>query len=114
MIKDAERIKYYLLLWTNWQRSNKSEINTMLGYPSQCLLLVGGGSSSFEDMADDAESRAASIVDSIINDMPTNERIAIHHFNLAAVWRSNRINLEDCYANALELLEAGLNKKGLA
>lgn len=114
MLKNESRVKYYLEIWEEWQRNDQAEINQMMGYPSQCLVMVANGSNTFEEMADDAETRAAKIVDSIIDDeslMTFNEKLAIHHFHLAAVWSSKRVSLEECYQSGLESLEIGLNKK---
>lgn len=117
MVKDEARVRYYLQLWQEWQLNDSTEIGR-LGYPSKCLMLVSNGAASFEDMADSAESRAAQIVDTIIEDMEARFRLAIHHFHLAAVWGTKRANgkaeMMNAYGEALIQLETGLNRKGLA
>lgn len=114
---ENQRVKYYLELWSEWHKDDHAEIKQLTGNKSQCMSFIQPGAHTFEDMAETAESRAAVIVDSIIEDiqlMPSHQKLAIHHFHLAAVWKPARYDIEDCYQDALESLERGLNLKGLA
>ena len=113
---ESQRVRYYLELWAEWHKDDHGEIKQLTGNKSQCMSFIQPGSHTFEDMADTAESRAAVIVDSIIEDvqlMPLHHKLAIHHFHLSAVWRPKRYDIEQCYQDAMESLERGLNIKGL-
>jgi len=105
-----DKVKDALSVWADWMRDD----NTKLGFPSQSIGISSGGSvSSWEDLELSLDIGIARAVDAILEGVSNSQRLAVHHFHLAAVWRSNRTNIEDDYANALMVIEFGLRRRGL-
>lgn len=104
------KVKEALTAWAEWQRSD----NLRLGYPSKSLMLSsGGGSSTFEDMIDTLDNSIAQAVEAILEGLSISQRMAVHHYHLNAVYRSNRSNIEDDYSTALMVIEFQLRRRGL-
>jgi hypothetical protein len=84
-----------------------------LGYPKRSLAIIGAGKRYVEDWYESIDQTAAEAVDAIISGLDPHLQAAIGHFNLAAVWRFQRLNVEDVYYEALGILERELPKRGL-
>lgn len=109
-LKNEGRIKYYLEVWKNWMLRDEHQ----LGYPKKSIYCTANSMASFEDMADQIDYSDALAMDAIISGLPMSQQIAVNHFTLAAVWKSNREILEEVYADALKAIERGLNLRGMA
>ncbi len=105
--RQLDRAAYYLAIWREWMKSGAHD----LGYPDRSAILAGAGP-NFDDCCDTEDHKAALAVDAIIEGMEPYQQLAIHHFNLSAVWRFRRIRAENAYAEALEILDAGLRARG--
>jgi len=71
-------------------------------------------SPDFDQMCDSMEVRCAEVVDALVHDLPIDERIAVHHVHLGAVWRLNRQRMEDVYERARQGLSDGLYRRGIS
>lgn len=110
IITDNERkVKDALEIWANWmQRPNKG-----LGY-GRCMGFDGvSNTSGWDDFEHKVDKNMAINVQAIYEGLRQPQQIAIDHFHLSAVWRSNRGSLEDDYATALVAMEIGLRRRGM-
>ena len=107
-----QRVKDALDIWAEWMQQD----DTKLGYPSKSSVIVSGGNSwgNFcEDHEYEVEATMARAVDAILDCMPLNQKDAVFHFHIAAVFTPRRTVIEDDYSDALLSLEVGLRKRGL-
>lgn len=94
--------------WANWMKGYSPN----LGYPSHSMMLSSGGNSStFEDMCDAADAQRNHAVDSCVDDLPPNQKAAIYHRYLAAVFRLR--DYEGSLVSAHEALDVSLRGKGM-
>lgn len=111
-IADSEqKVKDALQVWVDWMRRDRSE--SELGFGRCVGFDGGGGTSSWDDFARKVDNNMAINVQAIYDGLTFNQRIAVDHFNLGAVWKSNRFNIEDEYATALIAIEIGLRRRML-
>lgn len=103
------RVKEALDVWSHWIRRDDAN----LGYPDHSAGFTYGNLNSFEDMTYELDNTVANAVDAIIDGLSLSQKLAVYHFHLSAVWRSNRTRIEDDYADALMIIELGLRKRGL-
>jgi hypothetical protein len=108
IVDNSRKVKEALDVWAEWMQRNTEK----LGYPSKSIL-CSNGSTTFEDMIDVLEDSISEAIDAILDGCTISQRLAVHHFHLAAVWHSNRTTIEDDYADALIKIEIGLRKRGL-
>lgn len=110
VIADNERkVKDALEVWAEWVRSDTID----LGY-GKCMGFESGGSvGGWEDFERKVDKNMAINVQAIYDGLPHGQQLALDHFHLSAVWRSNRTNLEDDYSDAVIGIEVGLRKRGL-
>lgn len=115
IISDIERkVKDALDVWAEWMEVDEEK--NKLGYPSHSLVMLSGGGtwgSFVEDQEEEQENQLARAVYAIYVELPHPQQLAIDHFHLAAVWRSNRTNIEEDYADALMAIQCGLRKRGM-
>jgi hypothetical protein len=104
-----QRVMYYLSIWVEYMRRPDSS----LSYPRASCGMSSGGAHSFDDLAGQADNYAARTMEAIIDDLPIPQKLAVHHFNLGAVWRPNRFNLQDEYGNAIAGIGRAIVRKGL-
>jgi hypothetical protein len=111
-ITDNEaKVKDALQLWAEWMQQDRLE--SSLGY-GRCVGFDGSGNvSGWDDFERRVEKNMAINVQAIYEGLKHPQQLAIDHFHLAAVWRSNRTNIEDDYASALLAIEIGLRRRGL-
>ena len=72
-------LEHCLDLWTNWMRSDFSELRP-LWFPSQTPGMVGGwtrGEHAWEDLEDEVESRIVVVVNKAVGDLPPAYRAAL-------------------------------------
>jgi hypothetical protein len=106
---DLGRVEYYLDSWRDWMQTD----NHRLGYKSKSTGFNSGGVHSFEDMADEIDNEAAKIVDQVINDLPIQEKTALHIFYLGISTNIDLDELERLLDSAIGILSIKLPKKNL-
>ncbi len=105
-----DRVAYYLAVWRDWMRQNPDD----LGYPPHAIpFATSGAPRTVDDFCESLDISAAEAMDAIISDLDIHHQIAVHHFNLGAVWRFSRLHPEQVYAEAILAIDAMLPKKGL-
>lgn len=109
VITDNERkVKDALEVWAEWMRRDNTE--SKLGY-GRCAGFATGGIGDWEDFERREDNSLAESVQAVYDGLKQPLQIAIDHFHLSAVWRSNRGSLEADYAAALIQMEVGLRRK---
>ena len=101
-----KRLAEYLDIWAEWMRSS----DTRQQYPVS--VCSSPSSKEFDSMVSDMEIRQAKAVNAAIDDLPSNERVAVHHVKLASVWRL-REPIEIVYDRACLALSISLVTRGL-
>ena len=85
-----------------------------LWYPDGACGCVGGGySQTFEDMVEAGEARSAEAVNGAIESLKPIEQCAVLHYHLAAVFRFERLNVQEVYQEARYALKVGLPGRGV-
>lgn len=109
-ITDAQQaVKDALDVWVEWQQKDDS---ARLGY-GHCVGFNTSSLSGWDDFERRVEKNMAVNVQAIIEGLPNLQQMAIFHFHLAAVWRPQRVNIEECYQGALMAIEVALRRRGL-
>jgi len=112
-----EALEHYLVLWARWHRMSRYAAFRRLWYPGKASGGMGNsGSTTFEDMCEGVDDQTARIMNTLIDDLVTVQRCAIHYIYLEAhaVFRFPRSDLATEYANALASLRTGMERKGIA
>lgn len=108
---EAESIvERHLENWSEWHRRSSNN----LGYPKRAIVACGGGQSVsgvFEEMCEDADRRAAEIMEVLVNDLSIDQKSAIHHHWLGCVIRVR--NQEKSLSDAYTVLEIKISARGL-
>lgn len=103
------RVLFYLDLWQSFMKTNKNN----LGYPSAAAGFLTGGISSFEDLADESDSQSARVVDSVIDDLPTNQKEAIYFAYLGQNTKLDDRVIKAYHDKAIDTLCRKLSEKNL-
>ncbi|HYD34448.1 MAG TPA: hypothetical protein VD999_00070 [Vitreimonas sp.] len=108
-----DTVKSHLNIWAAWME--RDDTRSRLGYPSRSVGFSSGGAwgSFIEDNEYQLDKTIAHAVDAILEDMDLRLKHAIFHFHIRAVFKPRRTKIEDDYAEAIDVLEAGLLKRGL-
>lgn len=107
--EELDRLDWHLRNWVAWQRRGGLNI----WYSSRASGGMGkSGSSDFDSMCANADNRSAMAVDTILDDLPGRERMAVYNEWLATVFRfeGDAIALYDA---AVQKLERGLIARGI-
>ena len=105
---DDPRLDWHLDNWARFMRvGGLDDLDTKM--PS----FWSSGASDFDTMADNAEAQQAEAFDALVVCLPIDERIAVHHVHLGAVWRMHRQRIEDVYERARLSLSDGMRRKGM-
>ena len=111
IINDLDyKVKEALTIWSEWMRRGNTKEQ---GYGRCSGFTTDSSVSGWDDFEMKVENNLAINVQAIYEGLKHPQQLAIDHFHLAAVWRSNRSNLEDDYANALIGMQIGLRRRGL-
>ena len=73
-----DRLMWHLENWRDWMQSD----NHKLGYPTQSLCMVSGGTSAvdeFEIMCDEVDISCAERINSMIDSLSKPRQVAINH-----------------------------------
>lgn len=106
----ADRVEWHLENWGRWMRSGRA----VSGYPHRAC-----GCTSWGDGWDDetkiraAERSSAQAVNAIIAGLSLNERLAVDHQYLHAVYRFRDLVFGASLASAKDKVGAGLRKRGI-
>jgi hypothetical protein len=104
------KLKDAMAVWVEW----KNRPDTSLGYGRSTGFASGGSAiESWDDFERKVDKNMAINVQALYEGLNTSQQVAIDHFYLAAVWKSNRTNIEDDLADAMQLIEIGLRRRGL-
>jgi hypothetical protein len=102
------RLDWHLENWARFMRhGGLDDLDTKM--PSWWA----SGSSDFDMMADRAEVQQAEAFDALVVGLLVDERIAVHHVHLGAVWRMHRQRMQDVYERARVSLSDGMRRKGM-
>lgn len=105
---DEKRFRVLMETWVEWSRSDR----WVEGYADSCTVVASNRSRVFEELCDDVDRWVGEVIDSEVNDLPPNERIAVHHVWLLSVWRL-REPLEVVYGRAKDRLIEKLEARGI-
>jgi hypothetical protein len=111
-IADADhhpRLDWHLDNWARYMRAGNSE-----ELACQAAGIWQASSPDFDQLADAMELRCAEAVDAIVGSLPVDERVALYHVHLGAVWRLNRQRMEDAYERARQCISDGLHRRGIS
>lgn len=104
------RLEFHFDNWRRWMR--KDDVTD--GAPRVAAGCVGGGySQSFDDMADASEIRCARVVDALVSSLKANERAAINHRYLYAVFVFPRGDFEALLCSARTKIAGWLVIRGV-
>ena len=109
IVDNSRKVKEALDVWA---KSMDDDFNC-LSYARSMGFANGGSVGDWEDFEHSVDKNMADNVQAIYDGLQERMQLAIDHFHLAAVWRSNRTRLEDDYGDALIQIEIGLRKRGL-
>ena len=110
---DEGRLDELLNLWERWMSPGAKSVMD-LGYPNTATGCVGGGySTSFEDMVDQADGRAAEAVNAAIEGLPMAQQAAVYNKHLFSVYRFHRGYQAEHYDAARQTLRVVLPQKGI-
>ena len=107
------RADFHLSLWGEWRRSSGGIAR---GYPSRSAGIGSGGISgedAFDHLCEDADRWTAEVADTVIVGMEQKHRTALSHVYEASVWRSNRGDFAELFAEAAGLFWREASRKGL-
>ena len=106
----ADRLSWHLWNWEHWMYRRDWR---RLWYPGKASGGMGRSHrSDFDEMVQRVDNRCARAVDTVINDLPRHQALAIHHKHLAAVYRV-RYDLDSAYAEGCAAVARGLFKRGI-
>jgi hypothetical protein len=109
-----EKVKDALNVWAAWMERDNTK--SQLGYPRASTgFRTGGGDWGYwvQDNEYASDLAIARAVDAILEDMDLRLQHAVFHFHIAAVITPRRTKIEDDYAEAVGVIEIGLNRRGL-
>jgi len=112
-----EDVEYHLGNWARWHRLSRYSAFRRLWYPGRASGGMGNsGSTTVDDMCEGLDDDHARIMNTLIDDLPTTQRCAVHYIYLEAraVFKFPRSDLATEYANALASLRTGMVRKGIA
>jgi hypothetical protein len=97
--------------WLLWNWSRFMRVGGMEDLAVVTAEYWASGSRDFDEMVDNADLNDVIATNASINDLPPDQQVAIHHWHLQAVWRTNREPIEVVYARARVNVSAGLFKR---
>jgi hypothetical protein len=104
-----DRLTWHLDNWAAWM-SGKVDVGD---YPSRSSSGLGHSSSrDFDALCAEADTRCAQAVDAVLNGMPPLLRLAVYNRHLGTIWEL-RCNGEAIYAQAVIVIERGLDRRGI-
>lgn len=105
---DEKRFRVLMETWRDWCQTDR----WVEGYAEESSVLASNSSRLFEELCEDVDRWVAEVIDAEVNDLPSNERISIHHVWLFSVWRL-REPIETIYPRAKDRLIERLEARGV-
>jgi hypothetical protein len=106
-----ERCAWHLANWARWMHKRVGFFRR-LWYPARASGgMAISGSSDFDAMADHADGRCARAVAAALDDLPQNQRLAIHCKHLHTVYRLR--DLDSAYLEGCESIKKYLVRRGI-
>lgn len=101
-----DRLFWLLENWSEWMARDTHR----LGYPAKSMMIASGGGSSieeFEIMCDDADSNAATQIDSIIDSISMPQRTAINHqwLKVAHHYPTQELDIDEAYTAIIKIAD---------
>jgi hypothetical protein len=106
---DIKAVKEALEIWAQWMRRDSPR----LGYGQAGVGFNHKTAYDWNRFERQVNRNMAINVMALYEDLSSPQQMAIDHFHLSAVWRPQRFSLEECYAQALTIIEKGLKRRGL-
>ena len=111
MVADIDfRLKEAMDIWVEWMHRSD---NKSLGFGRCSGVDTSSSVSGWNEFERSVEKDTALNVQAVYEGLPLPQRLAIDHFHLAAVWRSNRSSLEADYTKAMAGMAKGLQKRNI-
>lgn len=107
-----DRLSYLLDLWVEYMRGQLGGRGLPDGYDSRAHIGSSTVSKEWDAMVASTERWQAETIDAAIDDLPMNERVAVHSVKLACVWRL-REPIQDVYLRARETLKVALPRRNI-
>lgn len=107
-----ERVDFHLSNWSRWLRTGQA----VQGHAHSSSVVCGGATSKgFDEMAESSDRRCAVIVDTILQNLPAPQRIAIYTERgiVAAVFRFERTTYAEALAFGKLALGRELSRRGV-
>lgn len=102
-----DQTDWHLQNWAAWMRTG--------GFSSLAYQISEGhkGSTTFDEMVENADRIAARAVDAILGNLPPAQQCAVHHVWLGASWRFPRNNVDALLELAKMAVRRGLSERGI-
>lgn len=107
-----DRLSYLLDVWAEYMRGELGGSGLPDGYDSRAHVGSSTASKAWDAMVNDIERWQAETIDACVDDLPMNERVAVHHVKLNSVWRL-REPIQDVYLRARETLKVSLARRNV-
>lgn len=102
------KVKDAIAVWVEWVQLGDTN---KLGF-GRCVGFDGASSvSGWDDFERRVDRNMAINVQALYEGLTKSQQVAIDHFHFAAVWISNRTNIEDDYAAAISAITIGLKRR---
>jgi hypothetical protein len=107
---DLKAVKDALEVWARWMQRDDTD---KLGYGQVGVGFNTRSVSGWDDFARRVDKNMAINVMALYEDLSSPQQMAVDHFHLAAVWRPQRFDLDECYEQALAVILKGLKRRAL-
>lgn len=108
MLIDDRRYTDLMAMWREWHESEPM----VEGFAPKSAVLASNASRLFEELCDDVDTWVCEVIESEVNDLPLNLRVAVHHVVLRCAWRPAG-PLEIVYGQARDRLIERLVARGI-
>jgi hypothetical protein len=110
IVEPLSRLEIQLQIWADWMRHGGA---IEQGYPHKAAGLAQLGVTSITDIEDTGDIWLARAIDTIVGDLPDQERAAINHQYLDSKYRYQIVFYAPTLHNAKKLIQAGVDRKGI-
>ena len=105
---DEKRFTDLMEMWREWHERDR----LVEGYAEESTVLASNTSKLFEELCEDVDTWVCEVIESEVNDLPPNERIAVHHVCLRTPFRPAG-PLWTVYGKARDRLVERLEARGI-
>ena len=110
IVETLTRMEFLLRLWADWMRQGSG---VSFGYPTRSSCF-SSGTTSLREIEEVANKYLARVVDSVVQDLPDEEKSVIHHQYLDSNYRYPIVFYTHTLHNAKRLIQAGIERKEIA